>query len=299
MTKLSASARFLIWIGGLSLFVFLSVFILTTLLGQGSQSGVTIGRDKIAIIEIQGVILDSKRVVKSLERFTKDRNVKGIILRIDSPGGAVAPSQEIYSALLKIHEQGEKKTMASFGNVAASGAYYVASATDRIVSNPGSITGSIGVIMEMSNIKGLLDKIGVESYVVKSGEFKDIGSFTREMRQAEKQILQRVLRDVHQQFIDDVSKSRGIPLEQVGLMADGSIFSGREALDIGLVDQLGSFQDTVEAMKELAEIEGEPALVYEKPERMDLSDYFPRNLLRDLVSTKMDFAQYGAFYLMQ
>jgi protease-4 len=297
--KRDATLRFLILIAGLAAVVFLAVFVLTSLLVKRGSHSVSLSREKIAVIEIHGVIIGSKRILKSLKKFSEDRNVKGIILRIDSPGGAVAPSQEIYSQVRKIHEKGEKKIVASFGNVAASGAYYVASATDRIVSNPGTITGSIGVIMEMSNIEVLLDKIGVESYVVKSGDYKDMGSMVRAMSEEEQRILQSVLNDVHRQFIEDVAKGRGMDLNKVQQIADGRIFSGRQALGLGLVDDLGSFEDAVDVLKELTGIEGDPTLIYEKKERLDWIDYFAKGLVHNLFPSHTKSQTSGAFYLMR
>jgi protease-4 len=298
MMKREDLIRIAILVTGLVVFVFVSVYALTAIFSRQSHPAMALSRNKIAVIEIEGIIFDSSRVLESLKRFMEDRNVKGIILRIDSPGGAVAPSQEIYSEVWKIHQEGKKKIVASFGNVAASGAYYVASATDKIISNAGTITGSIGVIMEMSNIQGLLEKIGVESYVVKSGEFKDIGSITRPMSERERMILQNVLDDVYMQFVEDVSKGRGMDLEKVKQIANGSIFSGRQALGLGLVDELGSFQKAVDVIKEMAGIEGEPSLIYEKPEKTDWFNYLPKGILRGLFHNKLDLAHSGAFFLM-
>lgn len=296
--KKNAAIRFLILVAGLALFVFVSVFILSSTLGKMDHGVAALSRDKIAVIEIQGIILDSRDILKSLKRFSEDKNVKGIILRIDSPGGAVAPSQEIYSEVRKIHEKGEKKVVASFGNVAASGAYYIASATDKIISNPGTITGSIGVIMEMSNIQELLDKVGIESYVIKSGQYKDIGSITRPMSEEESRILQSVLDDVHMQFIEDVSKGRGMAMEKVKEIANGSIYSGRQAKGLGLVDVLGGFQDAVDAIKELTGIKGEPALVYEKEDKLDWLDLLKKGAVGDLLQRKLGKVNSGALYLM-
>lgn len=297
--KLETPLRFLILIAGLALFVFVAVYVLTSSLSNRGSGTVTLSRDKIGVVEVSGIIVGSKRILESLKRFADDRNVKGIILRIDSPGGAVAPSQEIYSQVRKIHEKGEKKIIASFGNVAASGGYYVASAAGRIVSNPGTITGSIGVIMEMSNIEALLEKIGVESYVIKSGKYKDIGSIVRTMSDEEKNILQSVLNDVHRQFIEDVAKGRNMDLTKVEQIADGRIFSGRQALGLGLVDDLGSFDDAVDLIAELTGIEGEPAVIYEKKERIDWFDYVANGFMKELLNKQTDFNLSGAFYLMR
>jgi protease-4 len=293
-----ALIRFLVLVSGLMLFVFISVYVLTSVLGKKGTGGVGLGGDKIAVVEIKGIIIDSKRVLENLKRFAEDRNIKGIILRIDSPGGAVAPSQEIYSEVRNIQKAGEKSIVASFGNVAASGGYYVAAATERIVSNPGTITGSIGVIMEMSNIEKLLEKVGIESYVIKSGKFKDIGSPTRPMTEDERIVIQNVLDDVYMQFIEDVAKARGMELEKVRQIANGSIFSGRQALGLGLVDQLGSFQDAVDLTKELAGIEGDPTLIYERRERLDWLDYVAKGVFGKWWNRNIDSFQSGAFFLM-
>ncbi len=295
----SSPARFFLLIVGLALFAFLSVYLLTSLLGRNVESPVSLSGDKIGVLEIKGVILDSKEILANLKRYVDDRNVKGILLRIDSPGGAVAPSQEIYSEIRKIHEAGKKKVVASFGNVAASGAYYVASAADRIISNPGSLTGSIGVIMEMTNIRELLDKIGVDRYVIKSGEFKDVGSITRPMSERERQLIQGVIDDVYMQFVEDVAKGRKMDVEKVKQIANGSIFSGRQALGLGLVDQLGTFRDAVKLLAELSDIEGEPRLIYEKKEGPSWLDYVAEGVLRKFFHAVKKESLEGIFYLMQ
>ncbi|MCZ7627197.1 MAG: signal peptide peptidase SppA [Candidatus Methylomirabilis sp.] len=166
------------------------------------------GGSKIALITVEGVILDSKEIIEQLEKHRTNPTVKAIVLRINSPGGGVAPSQEIYEELLKTRETAKKPVVASMGSVAASGGYYIASASDLIMANPGTITGSIGVLLQIPNISGLMQKIGIKSVVVKSGQHKDLASPTREMTEAERQILQGMLDDVHDQFIDVVAKSR-------------------------------------------------------------------------------------------
>ncbi len=291
--------RFLIFLAGFSILVFFSVFTLTRLIGKHDSQAISLaGGDKIGVLEIKGVIVNSRKTLDNLRQFMQDRSIKGILLRIDSPGGAVAPSQEIYSELWKIREKGEKKIVASFGNVAASGGYYIASASDRIVSNPGTITGSIGVIMEMSNIQKLLEKIGVEPYVIKSGEFKDIGSTTRPMSEREKKILQGVIDDVYMQFVEDVAKGRGLTVEKVKKIANGTIFSGRQALGLGLVDQLGTFQDAVNLLAKLSGIQGKPKLIYEKKEKPSWMSYLVKGIVREI--SRVGIRNYGAgiMYLM-
>ncbi len=211
----------------------------------------------------------------------------------------MAPSQEIYSALMKIHEKGEKKVVASFGNVAASGGYYIAAAADQIVTNAGSITGSIGVIMEMTNIEALLDKVGVESYAVKSGEFKDIGSISRPMTPRERQIIQSVIDDVYMQFVEDVAKGRGMEVAKVKQLANGSVFSGRQALGLGLVDKIGTFTDAVTVAAELAGIKGEPRLIYEKKERLPWFDYVAQNMMHRIFQSRINSSPSPLLYLMK
>lgn len=238
---------------GLTVFVSLLIlFSLAFSFGRWER----LGGSKVALITVDGVILDSKEIIEQLEKYRTNPSVKAIVLRINSPGGGVAPSQEIHEEVLKTRQTDKKPIVASMGSVAASGGYYIASATDLIVANPGTITGSIGVVLQVPNISGLMQKIGVKSVVVKSGLHKDLASPTREMTDAERQILQGMLDDVHGQFIDAVAMGRRIDRKKVETMADGRIFSGREAQSLGLVDQLGNLQDAIERAGALAGFEG-------------------------------------------
>lgn len=234
------------------------------------------GGSKVALITVEGVILDSKEVIEQLEKHRTNPTVKAIVLRINSPGGGVSPSQEIYEEIVKTRQVNKKPVVASMGSLAASGGYYIASAADVIVANPGSITGSIGVLLQVPNISGLLQKIGVKSVVVKSGEHKDLASPTREMTDAERQILQRLLNDVHDQFIDVVTKSRRLDRKKVEALADGRIFSGREAQSLGLVDQLGNLQDAIDRAASMAGIPGKPTVIQERRRRFFLLDLLAR-----------------------
>jgi protease-4 len=216
----------------------------------------------VGVIEVSGIIADAKPVVDKLIDLRKDPEVKAIVMRIDSPGGEVGPSQEIYEEVRKT--AGVKKVVASLGGVAASGGYYIASGCNRIVSNPGTITGSIGVIIEFSNVQGLLNKIGVQADVVKSGVFKDTGSPFRPMTVKERELVQGVIDSVHEQFIKAVSEGRKIPIEKVRLIADGRIMSGEQARKLGLVDTLGSLQDAVEVAGRMGGIKGEVEATYVK-----------------------------------
>lgn len=246
---------------GATLFLILIFFIVTYIITTITGKKAPVFTDRVALIRVEGIILDSKETIEQLKRYREDKSVKAIVLRVDSPGGGVVPSQEIYEEIRKIREQGEKKIVVSMGSVAASGGYYISCPADKIVANPGSITGSIGVIMELANIEGLLEKIGVKSVVIKSGRHKDIGSVLREMSPEEKEILQQVLDDLHNQFIEAVAKGRDINEEEVKNIADGRIFTGRQAKEMGLVDEIGNLEDTIKLAGELSGIKGEPKVV--------------------------------------
>ena len=219
--------------------------------------------DKVAVVEVDGIITDPTSVNDELRYYGERADVKAIIIRINSPGGGVGPSQEIYSEIKRLRET--KKVVASMGAVAASGGYYIAAAADKIVANPGTITGSIGVIIEFVNVEDLLKKIGLKGYTIKSGRFKDIGSPIKEMEPEEKELLQEVVNDVYGQFVEAVSSGRNIPREEVEKIADGRILSGAQAKKAGLVDSLGTLQDAITIGASLAGIKGKPVVIY--PER--------------------------------
>jgi len=232
--------------------------------------------DRIALVRVEGVILDAQATIGELKRFSENPSVKAIVLRIDSPGGGVVPSQEIHDAVKRIRSKNNKAVIASMGSVAASGGYYIAAATDRIVANPGTLTGSIGVIMETANVEGLLQKIGVEGVVIKSGKYKDVGSPLRKMTDEERGLMQAVMDDVHKQFIEAVAEGRSLELNVAQALADGRVFTGRQAKDAKLVDELGDLEDAIQLAAEVAGIEGEPKVV--EPRR--------RFSLRELLDSK-------------
>lgn len=242
--------------------------------------------DRIALIRVEGVILDSQSTVTELKRFGENPSIKAIVLRIDSPGGGVVPSQEIYDAVQRVRNKNSKAVIASMGTVAASGGYYIAAATDRIMANPGTLTGSIGVIMETANVEGLLKKIGVEGIVVKSGKFKDVGSPLRKMSDEEHALLQSVMDDVHKQFIDAVAEGRAMEVSVVQALADGRIFTGRQAKDVKLVDELGNLEDAIQLAADLAGIEGEPKVV-EPRRRFSIRELIDSHL--SALLPKLDF----------
>ena len=263
------------WIigGVIGLSVLLSL-VLLVVVGSGVFSGrgiaVSTGGKRIALIELRGVIFDAKSVVRQLKKYAEDRSVPAMVLRIESPGGGVAASQEIYKEIMRVREQG-KKVVVSMGSVAASGGYYMAAAADTIVANPGSITGSIGVIVQVPNTGELFRKIGVDVQVVKSGEYKDIGSPMRKMTERERAMFQGVVDDVYEQFVEAIVARRGLSKEEVLRIADGRIFTGRQALAYGLVDVLGTYEDAVDVAAEMVGLKKPPPTVREK-KRFDVLD---------------------------
>lgn len=218
--------------------------------------------DKVGIVSIEGFIGDSNDVVEQLSQFGKDDTIKAVVVRINSPGGGVAPSQEVYEAVVQLKKK--KKVVASMGSVAASGGYMIACATDKIVANPGTITGSISAIMTFANAEELLKKIGLKTSVVKSGKFKDIGSPAREMTAEERSLIQELVDDIYDQFLDTVSQNRRISKEDLKNIADGRVFSGRQAKKIGLIDDIGDMTYAVDLAGKLSGIEGKPDVVYSK-----------------------------------
>ena len=275
--------------------VILGVFLLSILfLTRFGEKEAFARGEKIAVVDIKGVITSSRDIVEQIDNFTQDNDVKAIILRINSPGGGVGPSQEIYREVLRAKE--EKKIIASLESVAASGGYYVACASDLIVANPGTITGSIGVVMEFSNVEDLLKKIGLRSYVIKSGKHKDIGSPVRKMTPEEKEILQGVIDSVHNQFVRAVAEGRSIEEGKVREIADGRIFSGEQAKELGLVDELGSLQDAIEIAAEMIGIEGKPVVIYPK-KKLSLYELLFQTSLR-LLMDEIWQRDYHLSYLM-
>jgi protease-4 len=264
------------------LIFFLFVIILIALLSYALTltHKVPIGDKKVALIRIEGVILDAKDIIEELKNYSEDSSVKAVVLRVNSPGGAVAPAQEIYKEIIRLKEN--KKVVVSMGAIAASGGYYISCPADMIVANPGSLTGSIGVIMEIPNFEGLMKKIGVKTEVIKSGKHKDIASAFRSMTPEERKILQEVLDDVHEQFIQAVSKSRKIDYRKVEKFADGRIFTGRKAKELGLVDVLGNLEDAITLAGKLSGIKGKPHVVTKK-RKFSIWDILGGNIPDELI----------------
>lgn len=221
--------------------------------------------DKVAIIEVEGMIASAGKTIDRLHEAKDDASVKAVVLRIDSPGGGVGPSQEIHDEVVKLVQA--KPVVVSMGSLCASGGYYIAAPASRIFANPGTITGSIGVIMEFTNIQDLLDKVGLKNRVVKSGKHKDIGSPVRPMTAEDEAILQGLIDDVHAQFVEAVAAGRKLELAKVKPLADGRIFTGRQAQASGLVDELGNLETAIAAAAEMGGIVGEPKLIYPLPDK--------------------------------
>jgi protease-4 len=223
--------------------------------------------DKIAIVDVKGPIYSSTDIVRQIKKYGEDNSVVAILLHINSPGGVVAPTQEIYDEILRVRMEDEKLVVASMASVAASGAYYISCATDQIVANPGTLIGSIGVILEYPVVGDLLDKLGIKYETIKSGEIKDVGSPWREPTDRDREMLQAAIDDTYDQFVGAVMEGRNMTREEVLEIADGSIFTGRQGLDLGMVDRLGSYEEAVRITAALAGIEGDPNTVKEKVRR--------------------------------
>jgi protease-4 len=244
-------------------------------------------RATVGVVRVEGILIDSTDIVDQIEEFAGDDGIKAVVLRINSPGGGVVASQEIYQSVRELVKK--KKVIASMGAVAASGGYLIATAADRILANPGTITGSISTVMQFADIQELMRKVGVRSSVVKSGKFKDIGSPVRDMTAEEKQLIQAIVDDIYDQFTRTVSENRKLPLEVILNLADGRIFSGRQALAAKLVDELGGIQDAVALAGRMAGIEGKPPVVYAAKKKTNLWRY----LLESATSALSDKIQDG------
>ena len=241
---------------------------------------------EIALVRIQGILMDSQNIVRQLSNYRHNPEIRGIVLRIDSPGGAVAPAQEIYSEIMKLRAD-HKTVYASMGTVAASGGYYIACAADYVLANPGTLTGSIAAVMAFSNIEELTDKIGIKPIIIKSGKYKDVGSPLRGMKPEERKLLQSVVDDVHQQFVQAVAKGRGLPVSEVNEIADGRIMTGQQALTLKLVDEMGGLEKTIELLAKKIGVEGRPKVIEEK-EKTPFFDWLLQSSLSSrLIETLM------------
>ncbi|MBL0226681.1 MAG: signal peptide peptidase SppA [Geobacteraceae bacterium] len=244
------------------------VFIARALLGAGERQFVE--KPGIGLVEVKGMILDSRETVRQLRHFLKKDDIKAVVLRVDSPGGVVAPSQEIYDEVRKF--AAKKKIVVSMGSLAASGGYYISAPATLIYANPGTITASIGVIIKLSNIEALMDKIGIKSTVVKTGKFKDSGSPVRELTEEDRAMFQSVIDSTHNQFVKAVASGRKLSEDEVRRIADGRVLSGEQALALKLVDRLGTLQDAIEEAGRLAGIKGEPEVILPPKKKLNYLD---------------------------
>jgi len=296
--------RTLLWIvvGGGAFFLFvLAVFTLVylTLHAGGEQASLrgTFG-EKIGVVELQGVILDPGTVVPQLKKFADDDSIKAIILHVNSPGGGVAASEEIYREVKRIRDEKHKRIVVSIESVGASGAYYVSSASSKIFADNGSIVGSIGVIAQWVNYGDLLRWAKLKDITMKAGEFKDTGSPTREMTPAEQAYLQSLIDNMHDQFIRAVAEGRRVKVDQIKALADGKVWTGQEALGLKLVDQIGDFEAAVDDTAKSVGISGKPVLVNPEKERKTLLDLLFGDVSEWLPSREKLLEQQVGFYYL-
>lgn len=280
-------SRVFLWVllGGGAFFLFLVAIFALVYFSVRSQQKDTFGGfgDKIAVVDLEGVILSPKDVVEQLRKFADDSSVKAIVLHVNSPGGGAAASEEIYREVLRIRDQKKKRIVASIETVGASGAYYVSSAVDKIFADNASIVGSIGVIAEWYNYEELMKWAKLQQITLKAGEFKDTGSPTRPMTPEERAYMQGLIDNMHVQFIHSVAVGRKMKDDQVRALANGKVWTGEEALPLKLVDQIGDFRAAIEDTAKSVGIKGEPTIVHPEKDRKsvldllfgDVSDYLP------------------------
>ena len=238
---------------------------------RGARGGFSLG-DRIAVLPIEGIIGDDREVLEQIRRFREDRSIKGYVVAINSPGGSVGPSQSIYSELRRLREEDDRPVIASIGGVGASGGYYIALGADSIFALPGSLTGSIGVIMELPEIRELMDKVGVDMRVIKSAEHKDVGSMFREMSPGDSAVLNSLVQDVYDQFVDAVVAERKLARARLLPVADGRVLTGRQAHASGLVDRMGNVQDAIATAGRMAGLGSDPKVAFPEEDRPTILD---------------------------
>jgi len=250
---------FFLFLGGISL-------LFSSIVSRSPKGDIFSKKEGVGIIELKGLIVSSEKVLKNLTSFRNNPNIKSIILRIESPGGSVGAAQEIFQDVKRTNKV--KPVVASMGSMGASGGYYAALGAEKIIANPGTMTGSIGVIVKFPNLEGLFDKIGYKSEVIKSGAMKDVGASNRPINDQERALMQGLIDNVFNQFVQAVAESRDMPEETVRELADGRIFSGEQAFEAGLIDDLGNFTDAVTMAAELGGLDPkQPKLIYPREER--------------------------------
>jgi protease-4 len=249
--------------------LFIGSMLLAGLLFSNRQKGFREGPG-VGLVEVKGMITDSKEPIRQLRHFMKKDSVKAVVLRIDSPGGVVGPSQEIYEEVRKLTTK--KKVVVSMGSLAASGGYYIAAPASVIYANPGTITASIGVLIKFSNLEGLFGKLGVNSTTIKTGKYKDAGSPDRPLSAEDKAMFQSLIDNTHEQFVKAVAEGRKLPIEEVRKIADGRVLSGEQAKAAKLVDKLGNMQDAIDEAGRLAGITGEPEIILPPKKKVNYID---------------------------
>jgi protease IV len=296
-------SRTLLWIviGGGTFFLFvMSVFVLVYLAlhAGGDQASLHAFGDKIGVVDLEGVIVDPSVIVPQLKKFGDDDSIKAIIIRVNSPGGGVAASEEIYRAVKRVRDEKHKRIVASISTVGASGAYYVSSATNKIYADNGSIVGSIGVIMEWLNYGDLLRWAKLKQEILSVGEFKDTGDPTRELTPAERAYLQSLADNMYLQFVRAVAEGRGAKVDDIKAIANGKVWTGEEALSMHLIDQIGDFQAVVDDTAKAVGIKGEPVLVRPELERKTVLDLLFGDVSQWLpTKEKLMENQMGFYYL--
>ena len=282
-------------------FVVLVIIFFAFLIGFGAGiaifgDGGFVAGDKVAVMTIDDIILDSQTYLESLSKIEADDSIKALVLRINSPGGAVGPSQEIYSEAKALREK--IPVIASLGSVAASGGYYIACGAQKIISNPGTITGSIGVIAQFVSYEQLLNWAKVDVEVIKSGKFKDAGSPFREMTEAEKKYMQKIIDNVHSQFKHAVSESRNLSDKKIDEISDGRIFTGQQALELKLVDELGTISDAIRLAGTMGGIKEKPNVIYFPKKKRSIIDFIFSKIDGHGLSTLPLKGRFGLFYLV-
>ncbi len=300
----NSRSRVWLWvlIGGGAFFLFvLAVFTLVYVAlhaGGGQRAGIHAFGDKIGVVDLDGVILDPSDVVEQLRKFADDDSIKAILIHVNSPGGGVAASEEIYREVKRIRDEKHKHIVADIETVGASGAYYVSSATNKIYADSGSVVGSIGVIAEWVNYGDLLKWAKLKPEVLKVGEFKDTGDPRRELTPAERQYLQGLIDNMYSQFVHAVADGRHVKDSDIKPIADGRVWTGEQALGMHLVDQIGDFRSAVEDTAKAVHISGEPVLVHPERERKSLLDLLMGDVSPWLpTKEKLLDEQMGFYYL--
>ncbi len=267
----------IIFVGLFAIFFAFSVIMISAVDGDGFGAK----EARVGVVEIKGPIMESKDAVKALKLFARDDEIKAIVVRVDSPGGAVGPSQEIYSAVKRVKQV--KPLVVSMGGTAASGGYYIACGADTIYANPGTVTGSIGVITQLFNVEPLLEKAQIEVNTIKTGPYKDAGSPFKPFTEQDRSYFEQMIGDIYEQFVEDVAECRKLELDQVRELADGRVYTGRQAKEYKLVDELGSMQDAVDFVAKKAKVDGEVKLVY-PPSNETFIDQLVKSNMQDVIT---------------